>query len=359
MFKNYLKVFFRNLWRHIGYSISNISGLAIGMTACFLILLFVHYELNWNDYYKNYKRTYRVQQKVMFQNNFTIDGQTGYQLAAELKNQIPEIESSATVGFVYNEYLSTSDKLTFSEKHGSYADNNIFKVLTFEFLQGNPENALSAPFSVVITKEYADKYFPGEDAMGKIIKSAKNKSLKVTGVTKNLPYNLDFRPDYLVSMSTYREVAEWKYYDKLENIGSSIFWTLVTLKPNASMQSVNEKIFNFSDKYVANNYKKLYLKSLVDIHITSDERNDVEIALYYIGGFAIFVLLLACINFINLSTANSFLRKKEIGVRKVVGASRLALFTQFIGESLLFAFLAILIAAILAILLLPGSGFTR
>jgi len=120
------------------------------------------------------------------------------------------------------------------------------------------------------------------------------------------------------------------------------------------MQSVNEKIFNFSDKYVANNYKKLYLKSLVDIHITSDERNDVEIALYYIGGFAIFVLLLACINFINLSTANSFLRKKEIGVRKVVGASRLALFTQFIGESLLFAFLAILIAAILAILLLPA-----
>ncbi len=353
MFKNYLKIFVRNLWKHVGYSISNIFGLAIGMTACFLILLFVHYELNYNDYYKNYQRTYKVQQKVLLRDKVSIDGQTGYQLASELKNKIPEIENSATVGFVYSEYLSTSDKLTFSEKYGAYADNNIFKVLTFEFLQGNPENALSSPFSVVISDEFAKKYFPGENPMGKIIKSSKNKSLRVTGVTKNLPYNLDFRPNYLVSMSTYKEVAEWKYYDLLENIGSSMFWTLVTLKSNASMQSVNEKIFNFSDRYVTNNYKKLYLKSLVDIHITSDERNDTKIAMYYISGFGIIILILACINFINLSTANSFLRKKEIGIRKVVGASRFALFMQFIGESLFFSFLAILIAAILVIVFLP------
>ena len=354
MFRNYLKIFFRNMFRHWGYTVSNLSGLAVGMTTCFLILLYVHYETNWNDYNKNYKRTYRVQQKVLFKEEFSIYEQTGYQLASELKKQIPEIENSATVGYIWNEYLSTSDKLTFNEKNGSYADNNIFKVLTYEFVMGNPENALSEPFSVVISQETANKYFPGENPMGKIIKSSKNKSLKVTGVIKNLPFNIDHRPDYVVSMSTYHEVAEWKNYDKLENISSGIFYTYVTLKLNTNVNTFNEKIFSFSDKYVTNNIKKLYLKPLSEIHLIPEEKNDLEIALYYLGGFAVFVLILACINYVNLSTANSFLRKKEIGIRKVVGASRFILFFQFIGESLLTAFFAILLASILSVVLLPA-----
>ncbi len=354
MFRNYVKMFLRNFWKHLGYSISNISSLAVGMTSCFLIFLFVRYETNWNQYNTNYQKTYRVQQKVLFKNNVEIDGQTGYRLASELKNQIPEIENACTIGFTWSEYLSTSDKLTFSEKQGCYADSNLFKVLTFEFVRGNPQTALSEPFSVVLTEEMANKYFPGENAFGKIIKSSKNKSLKVTGIIKNLPYDLDFRPSYIVSLSTYKETTGWKDYDKLENIGSSIFFTIVTLKPNVSLKSVNDKIYNFTDKYVPNNIKKIYLKPLSELHLTADERNDIEIALYYISGFAVFVLILACINSINLSTANSFLRKKEIGIRKVIGASRAVLFTQFIGESLLFAFLATLIAAVLVIALLPA-----
>lgn len=339
--------------KHIGYAISNISGLTIGMTACFLILLYVHYELNWNDNNKNLDRVYRVQQKVLFTNNFEIYWQTGYRLASELKNQIPEIENAATVGNVWGEYLSTSDRLTFNEKQGYYADDNIFKILTFEFLQGDPGTAMSGPYSVVISKELADKYFPGENPFGKIIKASKNKSLKVTGVFKNLAFNDDVRPDYIVSMSTYREVTDWKDYDKLVNVGSGIFSTLITLKPYASANVVDKKIYNFSDKYVTNNYKKLYLKPLSEIHLTGIERNDLEIALYTISGFAIFVLVLACINFINLATANSYLRKKEIGVRKVVGASRFTLFVQFIGESLIFSFISMLIAYMLVEMLLP------
>ncbi len=353
MFVNYLKIFIRNMRRHIGYSISNISGLTIGMTACFLILLYVHYELNWNDNNKNFDRTYRVQQKVLFKNDIEIYMQTGYRLASELKNQIPEIENAATVGNVWNEYLSTSDRLTFNEKQGYYADDDIFKVLTFSFLQGDPNNALSAPYSVVISKELADKYFPGENPFGKTIKASKNNSLKVTGVFKNLPFNDNVRPDYIVSLSTYREVADWKDYDKLENIGSAIFLTFVMLKPNTSPNFVDRKIYNFSDKYVINNYKKLYLKPLSEINVTGEESHDFEIALYYIGGFAIFVLVLACINFINLATANSYLRKKEIGVRKVVGASRFTLFVQFIGESLIFSFISMLIACMLVEMSLP------
>lgn len=339
--------------KHIGYTVSNISGLAIGMSACFLILLYVRYELNWNDNNKNLDRIYRVQQKVIFTNDVSIYEQTGYRLASELKNQIPEIENAATLGNVGGEYLSTSDKLTFNEERGYYGDDYIAKILTFEFLQGDPGPALSAPYSVVLSKELAEKYFPGENPFGAFIKASKNKSLKVTGVFKDLPFNNSLRPDYIVSLSTYGEVTDWKDYDKLENIGSSIFSTFITLKPNASANVVDKKIYNFSDKYVTNNFKKLYLKPLSEIHLTSDERNDLEIALYYIGGFAIFVLVLACINFINLATANSYLRKKEIGVRKVVGASRFTLFVQFIGESLIFSFISMIIACMLVEVLLP------
>ncbi len=322
MFKNYLKIFVRNLVRHPGYTISNLSSLAIGMTTCILILLFVRYEYNWNTYNKNYERAYRVQQKVIFKDGIEIYGQTGYSLAAELKKQIPEIENAAVIKNIWSEYLSTSDKLSFNEKNGCYADENIFKVLTYEFIQGDSVTALSEPYSIVITKELAQKYFPGENAFGKSIKTSKNKSLKVTGIIKNLPFNLDYRPDYFVSLSTYRDVADWKEYEKLENINASIFYTFVTLKPNVSLKEVNDKIYNFTDRYVENNFKKIYLKPLAELHLTANERDDIKIALYYISAFAVFVLALVCINFINLSTANSFLRKKEIGVRKVVGAAR-------------------------------------
>ena len=257
MIKNYVKIFFRNLLKHPGYSISNISSLAVGMTTCTLILLFVRYEFNWNTYNKNYDHAYRVQQKVLFKDDFSIYGQTGYQLASELKKQVPEIKNATTIANIWDEYLSSSNDLTFNEKSGCYADGNIFKVLTFEFLQGDSANALSEPFSVVITQELAQKYFPGQNAFGKIIKASKNKSLKVTGIIKNLPYNLDFRPSYIVSMGTYGEVVEWKDYDKLKNIDAAIFYTFVTLKPNVSLKVVNDKIYNFQDQYIPDNYKKL------------------------------------------------------------------------------------------------------
>jgi len=339
--------------RHIGYSIGNISGLSVGMTACFFILMFVRYEFNWNDSNENLYRTYRVQQKVFFKNSTEIYWQTGYRLASELKSQIPEIENAATVGDVWGEYLSTSDKLTFNEKHGYYADDNIFRILTFDFIHGDRDKLLSTPYSVVISKELADKYFPGENPLGKTIKASKNKSLKVTGVFRNLPSNDDFRPDYLVSLSTFREVTDWKKYDALVNIGAADFSTYITLKSNTSAEVVDKKIYNFADKFVVNNYKKLYLKPLSELHLKADERNDIEMALYYISGFAVFVLVLACINFINMATANSYLRKKEIGVRKVVGASRSTLFVQFIGESLIFSFISLLIASMLVEIFLP------
>ena len=353
MLKNYLKIFSRNLVKHPGYTLSNLSSLAVGMTTCILILLFVRYEMNWNTYNKNYDHAYRVQQKVLFKNDVQIYGKTGYLLASELKKQVPEIEDAACAKNLRNQYLSSSDELTFFEKYGCYADGEIFNVLTFEFLKGDPATALTDPFSVVLTQALAEKYFPDQDAYGKVLKASKDKSLKVTGIIKNLPFNSDFRPTYIVSMSTYNAVSEWKGYQKAENIDAAMFYTFVTLKPNVSLKAVNEKLYNFQDQYLKDNYKKLYLKPLPELHLTANEKNDVEIALEYIGAFAIFVLILACINFINLSTANSFLRKKEIGIRKVTGASRKSLFLQFISESILFTFFSMINAFCLVEILIP------
>ena len=353
MVKNYFKIFLRNLIKHPGYSISNIAGLAIGMITCILILLFVHYEFNWNTFNKNYENIYRVQQKVYFKGNTDIYAQTGYALAGELKSQISEIDKAIIVHEIWGEYLSVSDDLSFYEKKGYYVHSDVFDVFTFHFLKGNPVNALSEPFSVVLTKELADKYFPGGNAFGKMIKASQNKYLRVTGIIADLPLNLDFRPDYLVSFGTLKEVTGWKEYDQVKFIDAAVFRTYVMLKPNTSVKNVNEKIYNFFDKYVPDNFKKLYLKPLSEIHLTSNEHNDIKVALYYLGGIAIFVLILAGINFINLSTANSNLRKKEIGIRKVAGASRLSLFRQFTGEFILCSFLAMILAFILAKLLLP------
>jgi len=355
VFKNYFRVFFRNLAKHPGFSISNISGLAVGMTVCLLILLFVHYEFDWNASNKNYQRIYRVQQKVNFKNNSDIYSQTGFPLAAELKKQFPEIEETSVVQEVWGEYLSSTDSTQFYEKNGFYADDDIFKIFSFNFLEGNPQEALSAPFSIVLTRTLAQKYFPGQDAFGKMIRASKNRYLMVTGIVSDLPFDLNLRPDYLVSMTTLEQVSAWKNYHDLKNIDAAAFQTYVLLKPGASAKAVDAKIYDLVGKYNReNDYKKLYLKPLSEIHISADEDNDYRTALFYLAGTAIFVLVLACINFINLQTASSNLRTKEIGIRKVVGGSKSSLFMQFIGESVIYSLFAVVVAFTLLELLLPS-----
>ena len=349
-----LKIFFRSFKKHPGYAISNLSGLAVGMATFVLIFLFVTYEFNWNTYNEKYNRIYRIQQKVLFQNSTDIYTQTGFPLAGELESKIPEIQKAITVHTIWGEYLSSTEELSFYEKKGYYAGPDIFDVFTYHFAEGDPKEALSEPFSIVLTKELAQKYFPGEDAFGKLIKTSQNKALKVTGIIEDLPPNLDLRPNYIVSISTYKFITDWKDFDKLKNISAGISQTYVLLKPGTDVKAVNKKIYNFVDNYVPDNIKKLYLKPLSEVHLTSNERNDIEIALLYIGLIAVFVLLLACINFINLSTANSHLRTKEIGIRKTIGASKFVLFKQFINEAVMYSLLSMIGAFILVQLFLPA-----
>jgi len=353
MVKNQLKVFLRTIRNHPGYFISNVTGLAVGMATCILILLYVRYEFSWNTSYENHERIYRVQQAVQYKDGVDYWSQTGYALAEEIEKKIPEVEEAVVLHEIWGEYLSASDELTFYENSGYYAHPDIFRVFAFDFLQGDPETALSEPFSIVLTREYAEKYFPGENPVGQTLKASQNELLQVTGVIATLPRNVDFRPDYLVSFPTYKQIADWKEYDEMEHLGAAMFRNYLLLKPGHTRKAVDGKISNFLDEYLPENYKKLYLKPLTDIHLVPEERADLKIALYFMAGIAIFVLILACINFINLSTANSSLRKREIGIRKVVGASKSSLFQQFIGESMLYTLCAIVLAFVLAELTLP------
>ena len=354
MFINYIKIFFRNAVKHYGYSLSNIVGLSVGMATCLLILSYIAYEFNWNTYNENYDCIYRVQQKAQMKDNELVYTQTGFALAGELKHALPEVEEAVTIAEVWGEYLSSSDDLQFYEEQGYYTGNNIFNTFTFNFIEGSKENALSEPHAIVITEEMAQKYFPGQNPLGKMLKASWNKYLKVTAVVENLPYNLDLRPDYLISLATLKEVNPWKEFDELRNIDAGAYRTYVMLKPNVSAASVDHKIHNFIDRYIPVSRHKLYLKPLSDIHLFPYDTSDLKVALYYLGGIALFVLILGCINFINLLTASSNLRGKEIGIRKVVGAAKLSLVRQFISESLIYSTISMIAAMILSAILLPS-----
>ncbi|HTX17104.1 MAG TPA: ABC transporter permease [Bacteroidota bacterium] len=359
MFRNYLRVFVRTLLKHPGYSVSNILGLAVGMAVCLLILLFVRYEFSWNASNKNYERIFRVQQKVLFKDHSEIYTQTGFPLASELKRQIPEIEEATVLQEVWGEYLSSSDSTQFYEKYGFYADESLFRIFSYNFLEGNPSDALSAPFSIVLTQTLARKYFPGQDPLGKTIRTTRNRVLRITGIIADLPFDLNLRPDYLVSMATLKAVSLWKAYDDLKNIDAAAFQNYVLLKPSASAAAVDDKIYEMVGRYDRDNaFKKFYLKPLAQIHISAGEDSDYKTGLIYLAGTAIFVLLMACINFINLQTASSNLRTKEIGIRKVVGGSKSSLFMQFIAESILYSLLAALVAFTLIELFLPFFNTT-
>ncbi|MBN2012946.1 ABC transporter permease [candidate division KSB1 bacterium] len=353
MIVNYFKILLRTMRKHLNYSLINLFGLTVGMATCILILLFVRYEQNWNTSYPDADRIYRVQQIVQFKNDTDIATQTGYALAHELKANFPEFEETATINEIHGEYLSSTDELTFQERKGYYAENSIFTIFSSRFLEGNASDALTDPFSVVLTKELAQKYFPNESAVGKFIKASKNKLLEVTGVVEDLPFNVDIRPEYFVSLGTVEHVTTWKEYNDLSNITVATVRTIVLIKPHTSVGELNDKICNFNDRYVPDNYKKLYLKPITELHIAPDETSDYKVALDYMAGISLFVLLLACINFINLATANSNLRKKEIGIRKVIGGNKSAIFGQFIGEFLFYSFISMILAFLVAELTLP------
>jgi putative ABC transport system permease protein len=352
MFRNYFKVAIRNLRRDKVYSSINIFGLSVGMTAFILVALMLQYMYSYDTFHKDYQRIYRVQQEIQDEhlNELT---QTVYPLAQELKNTIPEIEEAAVIREIWSEYLTAKEDVVLKDEHGFLADPEILKILSFKFIEGHPETALSNPGSVVLTKSLAQKLFPGEKALGKMMKGSFTRDLIVSGIIEDYPQNSHIQPSYLVSFSTMDHVLARDYKDYKNDWENNAYRNYVMLKKNTDLALVDSKIKYLLYAKVEKNDAHLYLKQVKETLYNSTKESISNSPIPYYAAISLFILVLACINFINLTTARSELREKEIGIRKVVGSSRWSLIKQFIGESVFISIPAMLTAFIFAKAYLP------
>lgn len=368
MFKNYIKVGARNILRQKAFSVINIAGLAIGIACCLLILLYVNDELSYDRYNKNFDRIYRVLHTYRNAENpgslpppspedFQVWGSAP--IGPALQTDFPEIES-------YFRFTSPSQLLfqygskRFQEDNMVFADSTAFQIFSWNLISGNPKTALKEPNSIVLTLSTAMKYFGYEDPMGKTINIDHTETFVVTGVMEDVPPNTHFTFDGLISMSTFQNwrpgiFDSWGYVD---------FYTYFLLRENTHIESLESKIPDFiehngPDWYKSDNTIAFEPLSAAYLHSKAARQPGTTGSytnIYIFSFIAGFILLIACINFMNLSTARSMERAKEIGVRKAIGAQRYSLITQFLLESIMLTMLAAVLALVLVALVLP---FTR
>ncbi|WP_276481390.1 ABC transporter permease [Paraflavitalea pollutisoli] len=358
MIKNFFKIAWRNMLRSKGFSAINIAGLVVGMASAILILLWIQNEVSYDQFHEKKDRIYEAWNKAEFSGELNCWNTTPKVLARALERDLPEVEAAARVDWGTN-YLFTvgEKKLTV---RGTIVDSNFFQVFTFPLLKGNASIALKEMRSIVLTESLAKRLFGNEEPMSKLIRIDNQENFTVTGIIKDMPNNTRFsRFEYFVPWSYKRFKG-----DDDENWGNNSTRTYVLLKPNATLASAAPKVKVMKQRYDKDEPKwEMFLYPLDRWRMYSSFTNGVEDSggritfVRLFGIVAAFILLIACINFMNLSTARSEKRAKEVGIRKVVGAQKLSLIGQFIGESILLAFIAGLIAIIVVQCSL--GGFNR
>ena len=358
MLKNYIKIAFRNMKKSKGYTFINISGLAIGMACCLLIVLYIQDELSYDTFHLNADRIFRVVASSS-EDGIPTNANGIFGTGPALKKDFPEVVDYVRIrkmGQGKKIYIGYEDQ-KFYEQWFFFADPTIFTVFTFPLIRGEADKVLSEPNSIVITEAMAEKYFGNEDPIGKTMEtdpynSGEKMFFQVTGIAKNVPPNSHFHFDFLAS-----------YINQTEDLTSfQGFWqhyTYVLLNDASSAEELESKLFDFLQRnWREDPWYTNHLQPLKDIRLHSQLRSEIEptgnLAYVYVFAIvAVFVLIIACINFINLSTARSVKRAKEVGLRKVVGAQRKQLMGQFLGESILVSLLGGLCAFVLVALLLP------
>lgn len=360
MLKNYLKMTLRNIKRHKRYSFINIAGLSVGMTCFVLIMLYVQYELSFDTFHEKADRLYRIIERRPGDIRLGHDyyARTPAHLAPTLLREYPEVANATRISVFADALIIYRDKSFYNS--GIYADEHFFDVFTFPLMQGEEKSALKEPFSLVITEKMAKKYFGDENPIGKTLNihiNNRSYDLKITGITKKPPENSHILFDFILSIGTLEALPGNRGF--LER-NYTAYYTYVELQKDFPYKELEQKFPSFIDKYIGKSSKKIYIIQPVKrIHLHShfnkeiSQNNDIRyIFLFTAVGFII--LLIACINYINFSTARSTKRAKEICIRKVVGAQRIQLIKQFIGESVLLSIIALIIAIHLIVLILPS-----
>ena len=369
MLKSYIKIAYRNILKNKGYSFINIFGLSMGIACCLLIYSYVRFEFSYDTYHPNVERTYRVDQIMPGRYDDRPSGSTSPPLAEAMKSSYPEVEDAMRINtpgdFIIRYTEGPSHVLAFNENRVYAADSNFFSFFGFRLKEGDPRTALQGFNKVVISEEVAEKLFGSASALGKILEMGDDRrAIEVTGVTEHQPENTHFRFDYLLSMETNPAVKQrdWSW------VWTQVV-TYVRLREDADPEAFEAKLIQLGEKVIRPafasrgwNYddalKKgswdFYLLSISDIHLKSgDNRLGPVSDIKYVYAFTVvgtFVLLIAVINFVNLSTARGTKRAKEVGVKKTLGALRSSLMSQFQSESIFLAFFS----TALAIVLLEG-----
>lgn len=344
MLGNYLKIAFRNLKKHKTFSFINTSGLAMGMAACLLMLMYVVSETSYDNFHDNKDRIFRVTADWGENGSKRAWAGTMPAISPALKEEVPEVAAAARVRNLFHAVISNGDDLSFEETAAFYADPDIFKILTWPLLQGDPSEALAEPFSLVLSEKDARKYFGNEDPLGKVL-SLNEKPCRITGIMKTLPANTHLKVEILVSYTTAESLGD--YPDKPWEVWGDDY-NYFLIKENISAGTVTGKLNSLFDKYANKwivNKMDLKVQPLSDIHWDNVSRADIGpkgniLYVYLFLCLSVLVLLIACFNFMNLSTAKYLERMREVGVRKVVGANRTQLIHQFLVESLLVSIIA-------------------
>jgi putative ABC transport system permease protein len=364
MFKNFLASAFRNLLRNKFYTLLNILGLSIGLAAFIFILLYVRDEITYDRHNLKHERIYRIESDFNISNRHDLFAIVPVPMGPAFKLEFPEVEAFTRLNEVGNALFRYGDK-EYYEDHFYFADSNIADVFTINFLSGSPEHALSEPFTMVITEKIALKYFGDKNPIGEMIQTGSGKSYKVTAVIENQPFNSHLRYDALLSVASLEEIIGRDNFNNMEPIS---FWnigvyTFILVNESSNMQSIVDKFPAFYDKYMKpigeqiNASFALRYTPLAGTHFTQGlgaELPSGNMAYVYIfTAVAFFILLLATINYMNMATARSANRAREVGMRKVVGAYRNQLITQFLSESVIMAGIALIIALCVVFILLP------
>jgi len=369
MIKNYLKLAFRNILKHKFTSFINLVGLTIGLTCCLLITTYILDELSYDQYNKNADNIYRVQRDF-----YSTDGKLALKLSTvapafgyylptdfpEIKKMTRLLSNGQSTPFRYQEKK-------FNEKDVYFADENLFDVFTVKLLKGDPKRALADPFSMMLTEEAAKKYFGEEDPINKVIRFNSQVDFKVTGIYKAFPSNSHIHPGMLLSFNSLKDSSVYGEEQLRTSWSNNSFFTYVLLPDHFNPRNMEARFPAFIDKHMnhqdyqgknPSQYTTLNLQKLTGIHLYShtdyeaEPNGDIK-RVYIFSAIALFILLIACINYMNLSTARSALRAKEIGIRKVIGARKNELIFQFLGESVLLCAVAIVLAFGFTYLLLP------
>ncbi|MEL6867080.1 MAG: ABC transporter permease, partial [Bacteroidota bacterium] len=365
MWKNYLKIAIRNLWRQRSFSLINILGLAIGMACCFLIIQYVWHESNYDRFHPKLDRLYRISYHANFSQESTL-ARTPPAFTSRMLDYFPEMEQVARM---YPRDVSVSvgpNQDQYEIEQVYFADTNLLDLFHFDFRYGQATNALKRPFSVIITEELAQRFYGRSDVLGEAITLSGNKNFHITGVIEKWPDQAHMEIDMLIPYDNMIDLEPEHARETMERVltrnwTASHSYAYVLLEEGQDKAAVDAKFAAYIQEFGTENVKEKQAFSLFpvkDIHLRSTASLEQKVPantnmLLIFMGIGLITLLIACINFINLTTASSLNRAKEVGVRKTLGASRSLLIGQFLGESFLLSFIAFALSLLITYLALP------